>query len=296
MSIKHNKKTVNTNRRKTLVGAIGVAGVATVWKTPLINSVILPAHAQTSAATTNFFGAAVSASPTVKIERSPLDLLMQPAYAGEIIPGEYTITVEQTTLGGDTFDIGVFERQNRRGFDTAEVVYRGQATTGAGGDLAVEGNPCELKVQPLAVEIGDVNADSIVLNFPERGQTVTVTAGDGILPMPMCVESIPGSFSLIDFNLDGDFYSMTAVRQSTTVYTITFQYQNDDFRWQGDLSVNGGDGNLGAQFDCAEFGGVDARIDSVSSNQLVLSVDLDGFTTFTLFPGLFPLPDICIRD
>ena len=318
MNIKYDKKAVNAGRRKALASAAGVAGVAAVWQTPLINSVILPAHAQMSAVT-NFFGATVGASPTSLIERSPLDLLIQPAYAGQEFPEEYTISVVQTAPGGDTFDIGVFERLEQKRFATAEVLYGGQATTGAGGNLAVDGNPCELEIGSLAVEVGDINADSIVLNFPDRAQTVTVPVGDGVLPMPMCVESNPNNFSLIDFDLNGgastgethfspidlvvppafagpqlgSLFSMTAVRKSATVFTITFQDQINDLRWSGDISDDGTVGTLAFGFDCIEFGDVNARIDSVTFNQLVLSVELEGFIAFTLFPGLLPLPDIC---
>ena len=49
-----NKPSIN-NRRK-LLGVIGLAGVAAApaqWVTPVINAVILPAHAQTSICTTD---------------------------------------------------------------------------------------------------------------------------------------------------------------------------------------------------------------------------------------------------
>jgi hypothetical protein len=155
-----------------------------------------------------------------------------------------------------------------------------------------------------------------------RFATLTVPAGDGVLPMPMCVETpLPTEFSRISSLASAknssqrrfspldlivqpamagispeDTASMTAVLASPGVYTITFQDQEADHRWSGDISDDGSVGSLAAIFQCDEFGDINARIDDVSQNELLLSVDaFGGFVQFRLDPVPLELPEICTQ-
>lgn len=60
------KKNIDTKRRKTILGIVGTAGGASLlpekWVKPVIDSVILPSHAQTSSTTTT--SAPVTPAPT----------------------------------------------------------------------------------------------------------------------------------------------------------------------------------------------------------------------------------------
>lgn len=62
MKLLHEKSSVNRHRRGLVLGVAGGVTAATVWKKPIINSVVLPAHAQTSMMVTSFGGTGLSDS------------------------------------------------------------------------------------------------------------------------------------------------------------------------------------------------------------------------------------------
>ena len=101
------KKT--NSRRKVLKVAAGAGLVAgskaswenNKWTKPVVESVLLPAHAQTSQIDPNgrFAGSTSASSAALTPESSPLDSLVKSAYAqGSSIPGDLCINIENEVV------------------------------------------------------------------------------------------------------------------------------------------------------------------------------------------------------
>lgn len=80
MKNEQNLSLADSSKRKIFKGAL-IGGAAAVWYKPVVNSVLLPAHAQmtTTQQPPSFFAA--SATPTI-VMNSPLDFIIPQAYAG----------------------------------------------------------------------------------------------------------------------------------------------------------------------------------------------------------------------
>jgi len=107
---------VNANRRRAIVGAATGAAVAGVWHKPIVNAVVSPAHAQMSESEDEFGieegTTFISLDNDEELQSSsfnPLDLLIDPAYAGDGDPGGDG-DVKVTYLGDGEFD---YEHVNR---------------------------------------------------------------------------------------------------------------------------------------------------------------------------------------
>ena len=136
---------MRSNRRK-LLKAITLGGSAVTawkipadWSRPVVESVTLPAHAQTTGednvpniVTT---GTIDTTDPTLGFhDRSILDTLAQPAYAGPPQPST------------DSFDFSICIRVNRQQgfFDAFVIVYDGGFPSYRGTGLAVGGDDKDL--------------------------------------------------------------------------------------------------------------------------------------------------------
>ena len=202
----------NTKRRMALLGGIGTAAAAAVWHKPLINSVLLPVHAQMSVAdpvvvddpapvedpvadALVFFAAAAAINPIVQ-NNSILDVLFPVAHAGDVMEeSSYQVSVEQTAGGEDNYIISVFERVMQTEKNVGELLYSGMVSEASGGTLGISDNPCERDASPITVEINSINDMGVVLNFTDRGESVEIPSGTGSLPTPMCIDTgLPESF------------------------------------------------------------------------------------------------------
>ena len=239
-SIAGNKETgtpVNIQRRRAVLGA-ATGATLVAWHKPIVDTVLLPVHAQTSVVNAAFFGANVAAGALVKTDRSLLDYLVPEAVAGATAVSEnYTVSVMSTNADNTSFAVGLFEDLgSTQGFDSAQVVYEGTVTTSGGGTLSPTENPCELEdIENISVEIADLSDDSITLNLTNRSQSLTVPEGDGTLPSAQCVggpearvfskQNFGGSGDSTKSNSILDMVIPTAnagvVRFSTTTYTVS---------------------------------------------------------------------------
>ncbi len=192
-----------TTRRRVLVGGSLTGAAAAIWHTPLINAIVLPAHAQTSTpvVTMTFFGAGVAASPTTAVD-SIVDALFPKAHAGDAARTESVMaSIVQNEIDGDEYTVSILVNLGgnlTRRFESIELTFSGVLTLGAEGQLAVSEDPCDLEnqffedpVDALNVTLVSVNETQAVItlgnNFIET-ETVSISAGNGSLPSAMCTE------------------------------------------------------------------------------------------------------------
>jgi len=93
-------KGVNT-RRRVLVGGTLTGVAAAVWHKPLMNTISLPAHAQTSVpvVTMTFFGAGVATATPITTVDSIVNALIPQAHAGDSAMAESIMaSIEQNEL------------------------------------------------------------------------------------------------------------------------------------------------------------------------------------------------------
>ncbi|MEM7358854.1 MAG: hypothetical protein AAF431_07150 [Pseudomonadota bacterium] len=311
----NNSNNVNLSRRKALLGtATGAAAVA-AWHKPLVNAVVLPAHAQmTTMNNLQFFGTNVGASPTTKNGSSPLDLIITPAVAGMMVEQTYTIEVIQTDTEGQTFEIGVFEEMDRDGFggvDIAQVVYRGPVSVGETKILPVTENPCGIMLKDFNVEIAQVNImeggmSNIVLNFPNRLEMVTVPEDNQPFPTAGCI-LVPLADSYYDPMASSDGGLGMQTRSSTldfiigsahaqegpatfgllaertgpnaTTYTVSHLNRSGDVLRSAILDIDGTTENLlviANACEEGEFEAIPAAIVAVDQSEMEIRVDFQG--------------------
>lgn len=197
---------LNLTRRKALIG--GTVGVATVtaWHKPMLDAVLLPAHAQTSiaeVAEAGFFGSASTSSNVMN--SSPWDILLEPAYAGNApdVGTVFTVVVARVGEPGGMYEVGVHtKRSGVEGqndiYESIEVVYNGTLSLGEAGNLDVDQNPCSVKLRNFEVEVEADNGDSIDITFVGSGLMLNVPQAEGTLPDAMCV------FAIADEYFDAD--------------------------------------------------------------------------------------------
>jgi hypothetical protein len=101
-------KNINPNRRKVLLGSAAVGSALTVWHKPLMQSVVLPAHAQTTSPV-DFFASQASATQVVQNANSLLDMLIPEALALQNRPNPlgFTFSAEAIDNSDGTYAIKV---------------------------------------------------------------------------------------------------------------------------------------------------------------------------------------------
>lgn len=183
------------SRRRALLGAAGISAAAAAWHKPIVNAVLLPAHAQTSdvaavttaAPTVAFFAA--SLTPVITKNSSPLDMLIAPAMAGVAPRRQFTVAAQQTDTEGQVFDVQLlqeFEFGGEQGIDTADVLFEGSLTLGSSSNLPPR-TACEVEIKSLEVELVEVNIDE---SGGGEGNILLEIDGEGILNVPEGNETI----------------------------------------------------------------------------------------------------------
>ncbi|MGH1540253.1 MAG: hypothetical protein ACRBHB_07510 [Arenicella sp.] len=188
------EKTTNQSRRKILTGS-AIAGVsaAAIWHKPILQSVVLPAHAQTSvvspALPASFFGANVTAQVVDNHEPfSPLDLFIGPVHAGRPtrIP---SFNLQATLVGTDSYAITLINqnlttiRQGTLNVDGTPGLLTTTETCpqSEGGDFDIPATIQEVGDTMLLLQIQRQNGDFL---------NIEVTPGSGSLPALECI--VPG--------------------------------------------------------------------------------------------------------
>ena len=320
---------VNLRRRATVMGAAAGASAAAVWHKPLIESIVLPAHAQTSTVIT-FFASAATTMPITKND-SLLEAIIPSAYAGDIPSmSEYTVTIVQQGAGIDSYEIGVFERLLEGDSNVGEILYGGTASQASGGTLGITDNPCELEQGSINVEFGSISADSITLNFTNRNQTLMIPSGTGSLPTPMCVDTgLPEAFfnpeapavpmgvsksSPLDWIISsahagkgpqpGDTFGVLAEKIDEETYMVSHLNIEGHILRQGNLTVPAGmgpgpDGSLAFVSNACGGGrppdAITARMLSVDDMEMVIQIDTSflGSIDLVLPEGAGVLTPVC---
>lgn len=308
------KNKPNLTRRKALIGGTAGVAAATAWHTPILNSVVLPAHAQTS--TANFF----SSTTLITQNSSPWDLLLPTANAGEGsgLGVEYTVAVSRVGEPGGLYEVGVHSRTSgipmeSQIYETIEVVYKGVVSLGATDTLDVDQNPCTVKLRSFEVEVEADNGDSLDIMLVGPGLSLNVPQGEGMLPDAACVFAIADSyfdenaqgmipaqssntksgFSPLDLFIEPAHalqvasHGLAAARNGTS-FNIAFRSGGQDVLREGSVSAFGDNGTLlVTQNTCPQAfmgdGSITARINSVDATEMEIVLDLDvGSTTFTI--------------
>lgn len=322
-------KNLKIGRRRLLAG--GATGVAlAAWHKPLIESVLLPAHAQTSDVSPIVFSVAgVNGGPIVSQQNSILNLLIPLAYAGDLQEqgptAEFTIRAEDTSGDLTNFSVGLFTRVvGLEGFDKVETVHEGEVSVASGGELTPTQVPCDaLETADIDVEI--VTAESGLFSLRLLGLDLVLDAPPVDIPLPVaeCVATPIEDFgdfasfseppegtimgTLLDAVVPTAIAGESVVRiivedlvaintfGNSTVFEVT--YQDGTSRWRGDLNVDGTPSGLGLIDSCEMDapGSINAKINSIGVAGLTLQVDAptNPMGVYNLDPAVNPvLPDL----
>jgi len=168
-----NKSAVNKSRRHAVTAA-GVAAASAAWHKPIINSVMLPAHAQTSDAMSSSDlsdGDTFVLNPGVtsngNTENSNLlDLLVSEAHAGGNTPGRGSLMKLTYDAPSDSFD---YEQANRnrsikRIASGLEEGVGQDATT----DVECGGGDNQASIPIHTITIQDITPAGVVLRIDAR--------------------------------------------------------------------------------------------------------------------------------
>ena len=176
MKHKNNDETPNLNRpaqransarRRVLLGSLGGAAAVSVWHTPVIKSVMLPAHAQTSLTLPKNFFRPGGGTPKLGFQpskRSLLDVFIPAAHAGKGQDPE-SFGVLATNLDDTSFDVQFL---NNRG----NLIRTGTLQTdGTPGTLVV---PAMLTcAEDFEVTPGDIPASITAIDQMEMTLRIT---------------------------------------------------------------------------------------------------------------------------
>lgn len=174
------QQTVNQNRRRVLLGTAAGAAVVGAWHKPMINAVVLPAHAGMSEEVV----VVVMEDPlgidldTIFIDLNrdddrllgeinrgfnPLDLFIDSAHAGIGVPGSQS-DLKVTYLGDGMFD---YEHVNRSGREKRSGVVE----LGAIVEVDLEEGGCSNNTpQQHSVEVLTADADGVTLRITGEPQ------------------------------------------------------------------------------------------------------------------------------
>ncbi len=297
--------TLDNSKRKIVLGA-AAGTAAAIWHKPLVEAVLLPAHAQTSDPVVSvFFAASATVVPVAKLD-SPLDFLIPAAHATVAMTTyEYAASIEQSAPNSDTYAITLFERTLADSANAGEVLYSGNVNASAGGNLSVVDDPCGLNPGALQINIVRISKSEAELSIPNRSVQLIVPAGQGTVPSPMCVDTgLPASFynpaasafgdvtksswldaiiptAMADGPSTGDTIAVLATKMNEEQYRVGMLSIDRTTLREGTLLVDGTTGSLvRVSSTCPEPGKgsspIDAAIVSVDDMTMVVNVRLGG--------------------
>lgn len=297
--------TLDNSKRKIVLGA-AAGTAAAIWHKPLVEAVLLPAHAQTSDPVVSvFFAASATVVPVAKLD-SPLDFLIPAAHATVAMTTyEYAASIEQSAPNSDTYAITLFERTLADSANAGEVLYSGNVNASAGGNLSVVDDPCGLNPEALQINIVRISESEAELSIPNRSVQLIVPAGQGTVPSPVCVDTgLPASFynpaasafgdvtksswldaiiptAMADGPSTGDTIAVLATKMNEEQYRVGMLSIDRTTLREGTLLVDGTTGSLvRVSSTCPEPGKgsspIDAAVVSVDDMTMVVNVRLGG--------------------
>ncbi|MFT6408069.1 MAG: hypothetical protein ACJAQ6_001485 [Arenicella sp.] len=206
------KNKLSQAQRRLLLGTSVTSVAAAVWHKPLINAIVLPAHAQTSTVTAPevpeapaatakvFFGSGTGTSLPKSVANTILDSLVPVADAQEVSAVTVMASLVETAVASDVYSISLLvdygSQFTDEGFQQAQIFFSGTVAAGASGELSVTDDPCDLvkdvfgsSLSSLTVTLDSISETEAVLTANDKLVplgTVSFAAGDGSLPSAMC--------------------------------------------------------------------------------------------------------------
>jgi len=193
------KKSIESRRKllKSIAAGSGaiVAGksLPDSWSRPVVDFVMLPAHAQTSPGLpASFFGASVTPVVVASLEdqSSPFDSLVPTAHAGAGPSPERRFAVQALLVGTDSYAVSInnLARDIQGGND---VVREGILNIdGTPNTLAVTNLPCGSFGRDFANSfinsVGAAEIDIIITNNNNNQISLVVPVGGGSMPPIQC--------------------------------------------------------------------------------------------------------------
>lgn len=184
MKTKENKGNV-ASRRKALRNIAGVSAIATIWHKPALESVILPAHAQTSMV--DFFASnATATSANVAKANSILDHIIPTANARLYSPNlaNYRFSAEAIQQSGQNYYVKIVAEeiiQNNRlaPSSTYEYGWDGTLSGSTAGTLA--GTGC---ASSESAKIVSISGAQLVIEMGFEGLNINLTLNPGTITLP----------------------------------------------------------------------------------------------------------------
>jgi len=197
LSSNDNSKQKIAAKRRAALGLMG-GGVVAIWQKPLINAVVLPAHAQTSVTATYFqplepytFSSPALSSSNKKADRSSktlLDWLIPSAHAQVTFGPEAGLFISSVTTGtgiGENFEVSLLVGFQDNGYS----LYEGRLNFADGwsGTLNAASDTCPGDPSSVDAAMQIVASNEVTISIPAIRGVFTVEAGTGSLPAPGCV-------------------------------------------------------------------------------------------------------------
>lgn len=182
------QQTIDAGRRKTMIGAAVTGAALGAWHKPVIEAVILPAHAQTSTIESDFFATVASASVVTSTTKVLLDVLVPPAHAilatNEEPVNELTFEAEAINQGGGVFNMRIAADHQPMNGRVAPTNFRfgWDGTIGGlntGGSLSPTG--C---AQNETAQITAISNTSLTLEMSYFSQTIELVLDAGSANLP----------------------------------------------------------------------------------------------------------------
>ncbi len=178
-----------TNRRTllkgSLIGTSAIAASTSEWVKPLVNAVVLPAHAQTSTPlASTYFGVGSLTGGRSFAEQSLLDLFIVSANAQS--SGVAWHMSAEATSGGNYTVCMIFELS-----DGAVVICGPLNTDGREGVLELTENNCSAGASAMNARIVTIEANKLVIELNYFGADLLefeIADGEPNLPQIACAE------------------------------------------------------------------------------------------------------------
>ncbi|MEM7361065.1 MAG: hypothetical protein AAF431_18380 [Pseudomonadota bacterium] len=182
--------TIDVKRRKTMIGAVATGAALGAWHKPVIEAVILPAHAQTSAlADADFFATVASATEVTNTTNVILDALVSPAHAiiapsNEEPISELTFEAEAISQGGGVFSVRIaadHQPMNGRVAPSNFIFGWDGTISGLNTGASLTGTGC---AQNETATITAVSNSSLTLEMSYFSKTIELELSDGSANIP----------------------------------------------------------------------------------------------------------------
>lgn len=180
----------NKGRRKALSGMIVGGAAVTLWHKPVVNSVMLPAHAQTSA-TQDFYATVANATAVTVNAKTMLDVLIPSAHAlvgpsNELPLADLKFEAEAIDQGSGMYKLKIAAEEipDDKGSRVAprDFVFGWEGTiTGLNNGSSFTATGC---AQTETVVIKSIGTNSMSIEMSYFSKTIALDLVDGSADLP----------------------------------------------------------------------------------------------------------------